>query len=75
MLRCGYPRFLPQPKDILVWVICDSKLAVGVNASVNGDLSRVFPNSHPMTGGMGSTPTGTLNWISRSKLMVDGQIS
>lgn len=50
----------PQPKDMQVRLIIDSKLPVGVNGSMNGcsviNWSRVYPTSRPMSAGIGSSP-------------------
>lgn len=59
----GYSRFLPQSK----YMHGDSKLAMHVNVYLSpcvqaGDVSRVYPVSHPVTAGTGSSTTAMLNW-------------
>ena len=70
----SYSGFLPQCNDMQkVRLIGYSKLSVGVNVSVNGCLSQyvspvmkrvwVYPATHPLSAGIGSSRPVTLKRI------------
>lgn len=52
-----------------VRLIVDSKSPIGVKGVIPGDLSRVYPASHPVSAGIGYSFPATLNSINGYRWM------